>query len=463
MTDHHLPRIAVVGGGFTGLAAAFYLLRAGFPVDVLEARDALGGLSAGFDYGPFRWDRFYHCILTSDTALLGLLEDLDLQDRLRWTATEVGFFSGGRLHRMTRPVDLLQYPELSPWGKLRFGLGTLYAARAGSRPELEDVPLRDWVRRVFGAEAAARMWEPLLRAKLGPVREKASAAFLAATIQRLYSTRDKGAEKGERLGYVEGGYTAVLQALVGAIQKLGGRIRCGVSLREVGSLDGTVFVREPNGLHYYGSAILTVGNRAAASLLRGLPPAYAARLHQAEYLALLCGVLLLKRPLSPYYLTNITDPLAMTGVVEMTNLIGTAHTSGRSLVYLPRYTTPSDPLFAASDAEVSRAFDADLHRMHPDLKPGDVEGRWVFRERAVQPVPTVGYSTLALPAMETPLPGVLLANSSQIVNNTLNNNAMTGIAKAAARAAIARLEAGAHRPRTGFSSPEIPYDSLSLA
>ncbi len=436
-----LPRVAVVGGGFTGLVCALYLLRAGVPVDVLEARGEVGGLSAGFDYGPFRWDRFYHCILRSDAALLGLLEDLGLSDRLRWTATEVGFFSGGRLHRMTRPVDLLRFPHLSTWGKLRFGLGTLYAARAGADPELENVPLRAWVERVFGQEATRAMWEPLLRAKLGPTRERASAAFLAATIRRLYSTRDRGAAKGERLGYVEGGYTAVLARLVEAIEAMGGRIRRGVRLHEIGSRGGTVFVREPDGLRYYGKAILTVPNEAVARLCPALPAAYTARLRRAEYLALVCGVLVLARPLSPYYLTNITDPLALTGVVEMTNLTGTAHTGGHSLVYLPRYTVPSDPLFQAPDEEVWRLFDADLLRMHPGLRPEEVRGRWVFRERAVQPVPTLGYSA---PTINTPLAGILLANTSRIVNDTLNNNAMCGIAKAAARAALASLATNTH-------------------
>src|SRR5579859_5524169 len=101
------PRIAIVGGGISGLTSAYYLLRAGCDVTLYEAQDTLGGLSASFDYGPFQWDRFYHCILTSDQALLGLLDDLELTDALRWQATEVGFYSRGELHTMTRPSDLL--------------------------------------------------------------------------------------------------------------------------------------------------------------------------------------------------------------------------------------------------------------------------------------------------------------------------------------------------------------------
>ena len=37
------PRVAVVGGGFSGLAAAMALLEAGAAVEVFEARDRVGG------------------------------------------------------------------------------------------------------------------------------------------------------------------------------------------------------------------------------------------------------------------------------------------------------------------------------------------------------------------------------------------------------------------------------------
>jgi len=47
--DHNIA-VAVVGGGFTGLAAAYELALAGVPVTVLEAEAELGGLAATFDF-----------------------------------------------------------------------------------------------------------------------------------------------------------------------------------------------------------------------------------------------------------------------------------------------------------------------------------------------------------------------------------------------------------------------------
>ena len=71
-------RVAILGGGITGLTSAFYLLREGADVTVFESRPQLGGLATYFNFGKFSWDKFYHCILTSDQPLLQLIDDLGL-------------------------------------------------------------------------------------------------------------------------------------------------------------------------------------------------------------------------------------------------------------------------------------------------------------------------------------------------------------------------------------------------
>jgi protoporphyrinogen oxidase len=99
-TDLRGRRVGILGAGITGLTAAFYLLRAGAHVTIIEAQPQVGGLSTHFDFGPFTWDKFYHCILTSDRPLLKLIHDLGLSQQLRWTKTKVGCFADGALHSM---------------------------------------------------------------------------------------------------------------------------------------------------------------------------------------------------------------------------------------------------------------------------------------------------------------------------------------------------------------------------
>lgn len=452
-TSQRRARIAIAGAGFTGMVCALHLLKAGYQVTLLEACSSIGGLTATADFKSFRWDRFYHCILTSDSALIALLRELGLEGQLRWSSTEVGFFSHGELYTMTKPADLYRFPHLSFWNKLRLGIGTVYAARLCDGKGLEDIPLEYWTKRVFGEQVYREMWEPLFRCKLGETRRDASAAFLWGTLRRLYSTREKGASKQEKLGYIQGGYATVFDRLATVVEASGAQIRTDVRIEKVhattqqgDSNEGPVEVRHSAGIETFDGLILTLPNRFVASCLEQAGPNYREKLAKVQYLGLVCVVLILRRQLSPYYVTNITEQSPFTGIIEMTNLIDKdVETSGLHLVYLPRYTTPDDPLFQASDSEVWHTFEPELLRIHPNLTEDDIVDRFVFRENIVQPVPTLGYSQL-VPASRTPVKGVYLVNTSQIENNTLNNNVMVTLAEAVCGSVMADIPCVVHLP-----------------
>ncbi|MCK9641681.1 MAG: FAD-dependent oxidoreductase, partial [Prolixibacteraceae bacterium] len=59
-------KIAVVGAGYTGLAAAYELAKNGYSVDVYEASDAPGGLAGDFDIEGASIELAYHHIFTTD-------------------------------------------------------------------------------------------------------------------------------------------------------------------------------------------------------------------------------------------------------------------------------------------------------------------------------------------------------------------------------------------------------------
>jgi protoporphyrinogen oxidase len=433
-------RVAIVGAGITGLTAAYTLLKAGVQVTVVESRPSVGGLAASHDFGDFHWDRFYHCILTSDASLLGLLNDLGLQEKLRWRKTEVGFYCRDALHTMTRPTDLLRFPCLSLWAKIRFGLGIVYAARMCNGAGLEAVPLKDWIVSVFGTTVYRELWEPLLRCKLGDMRSQASAAFLWATIRRLYSTRSEGVKKEEQLGYVEGGYRVVMDRLVDEIRAMGGVIQTAVGLECVEPTEDGIGLTAHRTFREFDACIMTVPAPVILAYVPALSEEYRARLTMPQYLGMVCVVLVLSRQLSPYYLTNVTQQAPFTGIVEMTNLIdGARETNGHALVYLPKYTSPSDRLFDLTDKEVWERFAPTLFKIHPLLRYDEILKIQVFRERHVQPVPTLNYSAQA-PTVVTGIPHLFVANTTQIVNDTLNNNAMVGIARNACKIVLSDLQ-----------------------
>jgi protoporphyrinogen oxidase len=146
---------------------------------------------------------------------------------------------------------------------------------------------------------------------------------------------------------------------------------------------------------------------------------------------IVCASVLLRRPLSPYYITNITESwVPFTAVIEMSALVDRSAFGGRSLVYLPKYATPDEAVFARSDDEIREEFLGALMRMHPDLAPGDVVAFRVSRAKHVFALPTLGYSDV-LPPVRTAIPGVHIVNSAHIVNGTLNVNETLGLAERA--------------------------------
>lgn len=453
-------RVAILGGGIAGLTAAYDLLRAGSEVCLFEAQPYLGGLGSTHDFGDFHWDRFYHCILPSDSALLSLIDDLELTPHLRWRKTRVGYFSHGSLHSMSTTADLLRFPALSVWNKARLALGILYTCSIRDGHKLEEKHLCDWMRRVFGESNYRAFWEPLLHCKLGVSRDRASAAFMWATITRLYSARrQSGKDRQEQLGYLQGGYRVLFDRLCEQIAARGGTIRTATPVTNIERRDCGLCVRTHGGFQIYDSVLATLPNRTFSQIVPSLSAAYRARLATAEYLGVVCFVLVLNQSLSPYYVTNLGDQdLPFTGIIEMTNLISLDQTAGHHLVYLPKYTAPEDPLFTLPEDQLWAAFFSGLQRVFPQLSPSAVTQRALFRERFVQPVPTLRYSS-TMAGMHTGIEGLFLANTTQILNSTLNNNAMVQIA----HNAVASVLAMTPHPRRPAPLSERPHaDALHI-
>ena len=116
----------------------------------------------------------------------------------------------------------------------------------------------------------------------------------------------------------------------------------------------------------------------------------------------------------------------------MTTLVDPSEFGGRTLVYLPKYVSPDDPLFEVNDADLRTSFIAALKKMYPHFEESDVEAFRVSRVRHVVSLSTLNYSD-NLPPMKTSLPGVFAVNSAHIVNGTLNVNETVKLAEDAVR------------------------------
>lgn len=411
----------IVGGGMMGMTLAWRLAKAGRRVTILEAAPQCGGLAAPWELGDVVWDRHYHVTLFSDLALRGLLDELELTDEVRWVTTQTGFYADGTLYPFSHVVDYLRFPPLSLIEKARLAATILTASRITDWHPLERATAVDWLTRYSGRSTVEKIWLPLLRAKLGPYARRASAAFIWAIIARMYAARRTGMKR-ELFGYVRGGYDRTLRRFEQKLRDAGVAILTATPTQSIEPVDGGIEIRTATGFVRVDDAIVTLAPPLAARICPSLTSHERELCAAVEYQGIICASMLLPEPLSPYYITNITDEkIAFTAVIEMTALVDRAEFGNASLVYLPKYVAPQDPAFRSSDDELQRLFFDSLQRMHPSFDPRAVRAFRISRVPYVFPVPTIGYSD-RLPPVRTQTHGLYLANSAHIVNGTLNVN-----------------------------------------
>jgi protoporphyrinogen oxidase len=453
------PRWGIVGGGMLGLALAHRLAQAGGAVTLFEAAPFLGGLASAWDLDGVVWDRHYHVTLLSDTHLRALLSELGLEHDMEWKETRTGCYTNGRLYSVSNTVEFLRFPPLMLIDKLRLGGTILYGSTISNWERLERIPVEQWLSRWSGRRTFERFWLPLLKAKLGDSYQQASAAFIWATIQRLYAARRTGLKK-EMFGYVPGGYARILETFSRVLAEEGVELRLGALIEGIQADDEGVRVNERGvGGQVFDGVAVTVNTSIAARMLGGLTAEERAGLEAIRYQGVVCASLLLEKPLSPFYLTYITDDAPFTAVVEMSAFVDRRHFGGRSLVYLPKYCRPDDPIARMSDDEIQRIFLAALERMYPEFRRDDIVTFRLSRVREVFAIPTLGYST-RVPQTGTSIPGVDLVTSAQIVNGTLNVNETLQLAERAANEMLGRRgrTAAADRQRASTADRGAPTE-----
>ena len=200
------PRVAVIGGGLAGIAAALDCADAGARVTLLEVRPRLGGAVYSFARDGLRIDNGQHVFLRCFTAYRALLARLGsergvaLQPRLEIPLVcPGGEVSVLRRSGLPAPLHLagalLRYRHLS----LRERLGAARAALALGRldlraPELDRQTLGEWLAaHGQGPHATAALWDLIALPALNLPAAQASLALAAFVFKRgLLERADAG-------------------------------------------------------------------------------------------------------------------------------------------------------------------------------------------------------------------------------------------------------------------------------
>jgi protoporphyrinogen oxidase len=428
--DEAVKSYGIIGGGIMGMTLALRLAQKGFKVTVLESAQTLGGLTGAIELDGVVWDRFYHVILMSDLNTRRIISEIGLENEFKWVETKTGFFSGGRLYSMSNIFEFLKFPPINLIDKFRLGVTIIVASMIKDWKRMEGIPVEKWLTRWSGRRVFEKIWLPLLKAKLGDHYKSTSALFIWTTIQRMYAARRTGLKK-EMFGYVTGGYNKINTAFEQKLKNLGVSIVVNSRVQKIseGSFNTLILETNSGDSYQFDRVISTLHSEESVRIAPSLTGEEIDRHLAIRYLGVVCPSILLRRPISKYYVTNITDSWPpFTGIIEMTALVDPVELGNRSLVYLPKYVGPGDDLFLMENDELREYFLRPLFKMYPDFSESDVAHWNVSSARKVFALPTLNYSE-KLPSVVTSLAGYYIINSAQIINGTLNVNETVQVAE----------------------------------
>ncbi len=405
-------RIGIIGAGPAGLAAAYDLARAGHAVVIFEAAPEVGGLASGFKAPHWDWslEKFYHHWFGTDSAILGLIDELGWRDQVLFPRPFTVVYVNGKFEPLDSPVQAIKFflRNYSVIDMLRFGVATLYLRLTPRWQPLEKVTAAEWVRRWYGERVYAALWRPLLVGKFGEANLKVvNMAWLWA---RLHA-------RTTRLGTFTGGFQAFLDKLAGVVRGLGVDLRLGQPVTAINkTADGRLSVTAKDLAPETFDAVLSTSSPALmARMTPDLPAAYSEKLKALKSMGAVVVVVVLDRPLTKFYWHSLPKEAGFPflALVEHTNYMDARHYGGDHILYLGDYLEPDHPYFKLSKDELLEKFLPALTRFNPDFQRSWIKDSWLWKTAYAQPVPPVNHSQ-NIPALRTPVPGLYFASMSQV-------------------------------------------------
>ncbi len=416
--------IGIIGAGVTGLTAAYDLSRAGHRVTVYEARPYAGGLAAGFSDERWAWplERFYHHWFATDRHVLGLIDELGASERVFFPRPTTTLYYQGRLYPLDSPVPALRFIPISALhralrvlsfspiplvDRLRAGLVGFYLTLTRNWQPLERVTADEWLRRYIGERAYDVLWKPLLISKFG--QEYYRQVNMAWMWARLY-------KRTAALGYFVGGFQGFVDLLVEHVLRQGGQVRLNSAVRGIYCDEGGIRLETTAGEAVHEQVIATCSPHILRERTPELPADYAAALDNLKSMGAVVLVLALKQRLSDgHYWINLPKggEFPFMGLVEHTNYIPPEQYGGDHLVYCGDYLPPDHPYFEFDKERLLEEYMPGLLKINPAFGRDWVRASWMFSEKYAQPVPLLDHSR-HIPPLRTPLPGLWMANMSQV-------------------------------------------------
>lgn len=395
-------KIAILGGGYTGISASYDLRKAGHEVTLFEKEAKLGGLASGFNNGKWEWDldRAYHHIFQTDTDILNFARELNapkFEFSQPVTASLYETPTGWKQFDLGTPISLLRFPLLGVIDKIRASATLAFLKLSPPLAIFEKMTAKDFLVKTMGQKSWEILWQPLFQKKFGKYAEKILAIFFWARIKK----------RTQALGYPIGGFQALTDHFESKLIEIDVEIKKGHEVKVISKTENGF---EIDGVKF-DKIISTLPTRVLAKVFSNiLPSDYLVRINSLKYLhAINCIVASPTKPLDKSYWLSLCIPSwgAMVAV-QQTNYVKSVHYGGQELLYIAKYVDDDDPLLRATDDEIFRFFTDPLKNINSSFDPNSGE-HWIFKAGLAQPIFDIDFPT-SKPDFISPISGLFIAN-----------------------------------------------------
>lgn len=362
-------KVAILGGGITGLTAGYCLAKKGYRVTLFEKETILGGLASGFRQPHWDWplERAYHHLFANDYDILNFAKEIGFKGiffkepvtaSLYENPTVIGQprFNRGQLsellsnknfniYPLDTPIDFLRFPLLSFPQKLCAGAVLASLKFSPFFSFYEKQTAENFLKKTMGAKVWNILWQELFRKKFGKYAVNILASFIWARIKK----------RTKKLGYIEGGFQTFIDYLEEKNRESGVVIKKGEAIANIVKSRIKFQIGETE----FDAVISTLPTAIMVKTTQNLfPKDYLTRFSRLHYLHAVNLIIESRQPLldKTYWLNVCAEKLPIMVLVQHTNFVDKKHYGGSHILYAGNYVDRDDKLLKMGNDEILNYF-----------------------------------------------------------------------------------------------------------
>ena len=409
-----IKKVAILGGGLTGLTAAYYLAKKKHEITLFEKESLLGGLASGFKQKNWDWylEKTYHHLFANDKDILDFAREIGF-NKIFFQKPETGSLyenlnlkvqnakpqlktKNYLIYPLDTPTDLLRFPLLSFAEKLRAGATLAFLKLSPFLLFFERQTSIDFLKKTMGEKGYTILFEQLFRKKFGKYAENILLSFFWARIKK----------RTKSLGYIKGGFQELINYLEKQLISLQVNLLKGYEIKEIKKTGEKFFIDDQE----FDLVISTLPTPVTVKISQKIFPAeFLQNFRKLFYLHALTVVMETDEPIldKTYWLNISTPKIPIMVFVQHTNFIDKKYYGGKHIAYCGWYLNKDDKLWNMNDKEI---FDLVIENLKliKNLKL-KIKNYYVFRAPYAQPIFDKSFLKYK-PNFFTPLKNFYIAN-----------------------------------------------------